>query len=179
MAKDGAAGRPLPANQRLACKEGALGPAEAGTSASLIELRGYAAERYGLGLAPDRSGPAGGAPPELCRTAQRRADLAAAQRMACDLDRLLSQMVAQEETTAHAVASPVPTVAPPLGAPGLTRRQQQVASLLASDMTDREIAATLGISVNTARRYSADVLSKLSMHSRREVRRLAQASSRM
>jgi DNA-binding CsgD family transcriptional regulator len=68
--------------------------------------------------------------------------------------------------------------AQPLGAAelrvryGLTPREIDVARLLASRHTTSETAAALGISVHTARRHSESVLSKLGVHSRREVARL-------
>jgi DNA-binding CsgD family transcriptional regulator len=54
----------------------------------------------------------------------------------------------------------------------LTPRERQVAGLLADDMTDRQIADALAISLNTARSYSTAVLSKLDLHARRRVRHL-------
>jgi len=68
--------------------------------------------------------------------------------------------------------------AQPLGAAelrmryGLTPREMEVARLLATRRATTEIAAALGISVHTARRHSESVLSKLGVHSRREVARL-------
>lgn len=54
---------------------------------------------------------------------------------------------------------------------GLTRRQAEVARLLASRKTNEEVAAALGISVHTARRHTEAVLSKLGLRSRRHVAR--------
>jgi len=53
---------------------------------------------------------------------------------------------------------------------GLTRRQRQIAGLLASRATNAEIAASLGISAHTARHHSQRVLEKLGITSRAEVR---------
>lgn len=52
---------------------------------------------------------------------------------------------------------------------GLSRRQGQVALLLARRLTDKEIAANLGISRHTARRHVEIVLIRLRVHSRAEV----------
>lgn len=50
----------------------------------------------------------------------------------------------------------------------LTRRELQTAALLQRRMSAREIASTLGVSVNTARRHTEHVLSKLGLHSKRD-----------
>jgi len=51
----------------------------------------------------------------------------------------------------------------------LTEREGQAAVLLTQGMSGREIATTLGISVNTARRHTEQVLAKLGVHSRTAV----------
>jgi DNA-binding CsgD family transcriptional regulator len=48
----------------------------------------------------------------------------------------------------------------------LTRREIEVAQLLRTGLSSREIAADLGISVNTARRHIESILLKLDVHSR-------------
>jgi DNA-binding CsgD family transcriptional regulator len=53
---------------------------------------------------------------------------------------------------------------------GLTPRQLQIARLLANRTTNAEIAASLGISVHTARHHSQKVLEKLGITSRADVR---------
>jgi DNA-binding CsgD family transcriptional regulator len=53
---------------------------------------------------------------------------------------------------------------------GLTRRQRQIALLLANRATNAEIAASLGISTHTARHHSQRVLEKLGVPSRHLVR---------
>lgn len=53
---------------------------------------------------------------------------------------------------------------------GLTQRQRQIARLLANRATNAEIAGALGISVHTARHHSQNVLEKLGISSRSEVR---------
>jgi DNA-binding CsgD family transcriptional regulator len=52
----------------------------------------------------------------------------------------------------------------------LTPREQQIVVLLASRATNKEIAATLGISAHTARHHTQSVLQKLGLKSRGEVR---------
>jgi DNA-binding CsgD family transcriptional regulator len=56
--------------------------------------------------------------------------------------------------------------------PGLTRREIEIARLLASRRRTSEIAELLGVSVHTARRHTEHVLMKLGVHSRREVERV-------
>lgn len=52
---------------------------------------------------------------------------------------------------------------------GLSQRQAEVATLLARRLSDKEIAARLGISRHTARRHAEIVLMRLCVHSRTEV----------
>jgi DNA-binding CsgD family transcriptional regulator len=52
---------------------------------------------------------------------------------------------------------------------GLTPREARVAALLGAAVTNREIAASLSISLHTARRHVESVLRKLGVHSRSEV----------
>ena len=52
---------------------------------------------------------------------------------------------------------------------GLSPRQAEVAVLLAQRLTDKEIAARLGISRHTARRHAELVMIRLRVHSRAEV----------
>jgi DNA-binding NarL/FixJ family response regulator len=51
---------------------------------------------------------------------------------------------------------------------GLTRREQEVAGLLAEGQSNAAIARRLGISAHTARHHTQRVLSKLTVHSRAE-----------
>jgi DNA-binding CsgD family transcriptional regulator len=62
----------------------------------------------------------------------------------------------------HEVAS-----APSLARLGLTRREAQVARLLARRATNREIAEQLGMSPHTVRHHTENVFAKLGVHSRR------------
>jgi DNA-binding NarL/FixJ family response regulator len=52
----------------------------------------------------------------------------------------------------------------------LTPREDEVRTLLAQGKRDKEIAAYLKVTPNTARSYTSDVLSKLGVHCRHEVR---------
>ena len=60
--------------------------------------------------------------------------------------------------------------APSLGRLGLTRREAQVARLLARRATNREIADQLDMSPHTVRHHAENVFAKLGVHSRRAVR---------
>lgn len=52
---------------------------------------------------------------------------------------------------------------------GLTRREQEVAVLIAGGRSNRQIAQTLVIAVSTAERHVANILNKLALQSRTEV----------
>ena len=54
---------------------------------------------------------------------------------------------------------------------GLTGQESRVALMLAEQMTNREIADRLGVSVHTARHHTERVLAKLQVHSRYDVRK--------
>ena len=59
--------------------------------------------------------------------------------------------------------------APSLARLGLTRREPEVARLLAGRATNREIAERLGMSPHTVRHHAENVFAKLGVHSRRAV----------
>ena len=61
------------------------------------------------------------------------------------------------------------TPAPSLARLGLTRREAQVARLLARRASNREIAEQLDISPHTVRHHAENVFSKLGVHSRRAI----------
>jgi DNA-binding CsgD family transcriptional regulator len=61
------------------------------------------------------------------------------------------------------------TPAPSLARLGLTRREAQVARLLARRATNREVAEQLGVSPHTVRHHAENVFSKLGVHSRRAI----------
>jgi DNA-binding NarL/FixJ family response regulator len=52
---------------------------------------------------------------------------------------------------------------------GLTRREREVASLVAEGLTNREIAARLVLSVRTVAAHIDRVLGKLGLHSRTQL----------
>ena len=60
---------------------------------------------------------------------------------------------------------------------GLSARQAEVAMLMATRRTHKEIARALGIRPNTARRHCEQVLARLGVHSRDEVERLLASSA--
>ncbi len=64
---------------------------------------------------------------------------------------------------AHEPAVPMP------GPAMLTRRERQVADLVARGFSNREIARALGIADGTARRHLANILTKLGFHSRAQI----------
>lgn len=76
-------------------------------------------------------------------------------------------VVAVERTAAAAV--PDPEIEDIRLRFGLSPRQAEVAALLARRMTDKEIAAQLGVSRHTARRHVELVLIRLRVHGRAEV----------
>lgn len=53
-----------------------------------------------------------------------------------------------------------------MSAPRLTPRQVQVADLLVRDMTNKEIAAALGVSAHTVKFHVCDVVTSLGARSR-------------
>jgi len=57
---------------------------------------------------------------------------------------------------------------------GLTRREQEVLALLASGLSDKEIAAQLGLSLHTVKTHVRNILSKLHANNRRQAADLAQ-----
>jgi DNA-binding NarL/FixJ family response regulator len=57
----------------------------------------------------------------------------------------------------------------------LTTREQEVLGLVATRASDKEIAETLCISLNTVKTHMRNILSKLQVNSRREAARLARS----
>lgn len=74
-----------------------------------------------------------------------------------------------EARTAEAAVAAVPQPEALHGRFGLTRKEARVAVLLATHMSNTEIAAELCISPHTARHHTQSVLAKLGLTSRREV----------
>jgi DNA-binding CsgD family transcriptional regulator len=67
--------------------------------------------------------------------------------------------------------------APSLARLGLTRREAQVARLLARRATNREIAEQLDMSPHTVRHHAENVFAKLGVHSRRAIRAELESSN--
>ncbi|MDI9979420.1 protein kinase [Rhodococcus sp. IEGM 1307] len=74
-----------------------------------------------------------------------------------------------EDATAYALGEQPPDKASDSAAPALTRREQQVADLVAQGMTNREIAAKLVISQRTAQGHVEHILAKLGFTSRAQI----------
>ena len=53
--------------------------------------------------------------------------------------------------------------------PSLTRREKEVAALIAQGLTNRQIASELALSEHTVHRHVAGILKKLDLHSREQV----------
>ena len=74
------------------------------------------------------------------------------------------------EQDAASPAASAPGHRPP-GRPtgGLTGREEEVAVLVARGLTNRQVAARLGISEHTARTHVGKILKKLDLHSRAQL----------
>ena len=76
--------------------------------------------------------------------------------------------VSEEESGASTV--PVPDRSPPVEPMGnLTRREGEVAYLVARGLTNREISEKLFISERTVDHHVSNILKKLGLHSREQV----------
>jgi non-specific serine/threonine protein kinase len=82
------------------------------------------------------------------------------------------RVLPHEQAVAEALALTAPT--PPRFV--LTRREGQILPLLAAGRTDREIAATLFLSLRTVENYVARLTTKLGVHSRHEAVAVARAA---
>ena len=65
--------------------------------------------------------------------------------------------------------SPAPERASADEAPHLTRREREVAALVARGFTSRQIASELVVSERTVDNHVANILKKLSLHSREQI----------
>ena len=75
-----------------------------------------------------------------------------------------------EQAVAYALGESGPAESPPADGPGpLTRREQQVADLLAKGLSNKEIATTLVISQRTAESHVEHILTKLGFTSRAQI----------
>ena len=93
---------------------------------------------------------------------------ALAEGRAMSLDRAAEYALSREETEPS--TTPVPEE-PPAGEPvgKLTRREQEVALLVARGLTNRQISTKLAISERTAANHVARILSKLGLRSRAQI----------
>jgi predicted ATPase/DNA-binding SARP family transcriptional activator/DNA-binding CsgD family transcriptional regulator len=83
------------------------------------------------------------------------------------LDEAVEYAFSEEETT-----TPVPPAADRLSAnasSALTRREKEIAALVARDLTNRQIAKELVVSERTVENHVANILKKLGLHSRERV----------
>ena len=71
----------------------------------------------------------------------------------------------------------ISAAAQPAAADSLTSREMQVLSLLARRLSNKEIAAELGVAEKTIKAHVSSILSKLSLESRVEAARFAKEQS--
>jgi DNA-binding CsgD family transcriptional regulator len=86
---------------------------------------------------------------------------------ALSLDCAVDEALALTGEVGQGPPAPPPRTGPP--APSLTRREREVALLLARGKSDREIAAALAISPATASVHVHRILAKLALRSRHQV----------
>jgi DNA-binding CsgD family transcriptional regulator len=82
---------------------------------------------------------------------------------------------------ADLATAPIPPAAPavaPAAAGGLAPREREVAALVARGLTNRQIAAALGISPRTAENHVKHILAKLGARSRARIAAWAAAQGR-
>ena len=95
-------------------------------------------------------------------------EAALAEGRAMTIERAVEYALSEKEPA----ASVAPTTSPPVE---LTRREREVAALVARGLSNRQVASTLTISERTADNHGANILKKLGLHSRHEIRvRLAE-----
>lgn len=166
----GADGREL---HRTTAVERALGadPARARLLATVAEMaRELRHRREGV----RRTGLRGHTPPEVTRTVVTAVARYILRGAHAD-ERLwgapgVATVSLEATPTTPAIALPTRSeLAEALRARGLTRREAEVAHLLAQRLTNNELGAALGVSPHTAKRHTERVLAKLALHSRREL----------
>src|ERR671918_535416 len=82
------------------------------------------------------------------------------------------RQLSRVEAVAHGLEQPAPKPPIPVAkgaAPALSRRENQVAHLVAEGLTDHEIATRLVISQRTAESHVQHILSKLGFRSRTQI----------
>jgi non-specific serine/threonine protein kinase len=105
----------------------------------------------------------------VSRLRQQLGEAALAAAMAAGRGLSLEQVVAEALAEATTTQPPTPSSESVTADGRLTRREREVADLLAGGCTDREIAAKLAISVGTAGQHVHRVLAKLKVRSRWQV----------
>jgi DNA-binding NarL/FixJ family response regulator len=95
-------------------------------------------------------------------------ETALAEGRAMTIEVAVEYALSEEEPGPRAAPAPERT---PAGAPPakLTRREREVANLVARGLSNRQIASALTISERTADKHVANILKKLGLHSRDEV----------
>ena len=94
-----------------------------------------------------------------------------AQGKAMSLGHAIEYALSEEEEHEPPTLVPVPEQQPPVVEPTrrLTRREREVAILVARGLTNRQIASELSVSTNTANNHVARILRKLGLHSRAQI----------
>ena len=84
------------------------------------------------------------------------------------IEEAIEYALSEEESASPSVLTPErPQAAEPMG--NLTRREQEVAVLVARGLTNRQISTELGISERTAGNHVARILRKLGLRSRAQI----------
>ena len=94
----------------------------------------------------------------------------------------LDEAAAYACTAADAALSPVPGTGlahVPDVADGLTRREREVAHLIADGLSNREIAAALVVTERTVEGHVSNILGKLGFHSRTQISAWVVANARL
>jgi DNA-binding CsgD family transcriptional regulator len=87
-------------------------------------------------------------------------------------ERSLARLVRRSRARGFLSRRPVPESVRGKGAPGLTRREQEVASLAAAGYTIVEIAKDLSISVGTVRKHLEHIRGKLGIKRKTDLVRI-------
>ncbi len=83
------------------------------------------------------------------------------------MEQAVEYALSEEKSTAS--ISPTPKRPAADESPALTRREEEVAALVARGLTNRQIAAELTISEHTAATHVRKILKKLGLHSRSQL----------
>jgi non-specific serine/threonine protein kinase len=103
-----------------------------------------------------------------CALGEAAWETAVAEGQAMTLEEAVDYALSEEE--AATLVSPTPKQLPPSAqAASLTRRQQEIAALVARGLTNRQIASELSISEHTVATHVAKILKKLELSSRAQL----------